>query len=152
MLWPLFGRCLFAAEARPKYNSNEAICGGWGSATRSKGCMLGWLCSGGTQMPAMGSSQLTAILSECCGCDRQVPLLLGFCFHPSECAFHSSLMEADGCLQSPRQTDRWALLSSELRARLCWPCLFSWLESVKKTFLCLQFLLPLEANGNQCKS
>lgn len=41
MLWPLFAQWLFSAEARPKYNPNQVICDGWGSATRSKGCTAG---------------------------------------------------------------------------------------------------------------
>lgn len=88
------------------------------------------LWSGGIHVPYITSLAWTATL--CCGWERQVPdsplLLLSSC---SDCAFHSSVIKADGCLQNPRQMDRWALLPSKTRARACWPCLFSWLESVK---------------------
>lgn len=40
---------------------------------------------------------------KCCEWERQPQLLLCPCFCPADCAFHSSAIKADGCLQSPRQ-------------------------------------------------
>lgn len=141
---------------RPKLTRNGAVapvcsmpvCHRVQAQTQPKSSCLWWLkqchevrqhCWGGCALVALRWQPRPAhcwqpSCTEHCGCDRRVQLLLGFCFHPSDCAFHSSVIKADGCLQSPRQMDRWALLSSELRARLCWPCLFSWQESVKKLF------------------
>lgn len=71
-----------------------------------------------------------------------------------DCAFHSSAIKADGCLQSPRQRDRWAPLPThsyphnykQALADLAY--FLVWNQSKKKTLLWLSFLLQL---GNLCK-